>query len=130
MGIRFLDPERIESVREAINNDPEFRIASKHMCQDILVTVDDKQCIFKVHGGILTDIVLNPSPMDAWNFFIRAPEKSWKLFLMPVPPPFYHSLFGASVREDFQFGGDLEAMFAHYWATQRMLAVIRCLQNE
>ena len=129
MGIRFLDPERIENVRETINRDPEFRIASKHMCQDILVAADDKQCIFKVRDGVITDILLDPSPMDTWNFFIRAPEKSWELFLMPTPPPFYHSLFGASVRGDFQFGGDLEAMFAHYWATQRMLAVIRRLQN-
>jgi hypothetical protein len=130
MGIRFFDANRIESVREKINRDAEFRIASRLMSLDILVAADDKQCIFKVRDGVIIDILLNPSPMDAWSFFIKAPEKSWERFLMPAPPPFYHSLFGASVREDFQFGGDLEAMFAHYWATQRMFAVIRQFQNE
>jgi hypothetical protein len=34
------------------------------------------------------------------------------------------------MREDFEFGGNVEALFAHYWATQRMIAVMRQLQNE
>jgi hypothetical protein len=130
MEIYFLDPKRAETVRERINGDPEFLIAARYMSKDILIAADDQQCIFKVRDGVITDIVMNPSPMDPWDFFIKAPEKSWKLFLQPFPPPFFHSLFGAAIREDFQFGGDLEAMFAHYWATQRLLAMMRLLQNE
>jgi hypothetical protein len=130
MEIRFLDPKRVENVRERINSDPEFHIAARTMSQDILISADEKQCIFKVREGVMTEIVLNPSPMEPWDFFIKAPEKSWKLFLQSVPPPFFHSLFGAALREDFRFGGDIEAMFAHYWPTQRMLAIMRELQNE
>jgi len=130
MKIRFLDPNGVENVRERINSDPEFHIAARYMSQDILISADDKQCIFKVRDGFITDIVLNPSPMEPWGFFIKAPEKSWELFLQPLPPPFFHSLFGAAIRENFQFGGNVEAMFAHYWATQRMLAILRQLQNE
>ena len=130
MKIRFFDPEQVNEVREKINSDPEFRIAAKYMSQDILLASDEKQCIFKVLDGEIKNIVSNPSPMDRWGFFIRAPEKSWELFLQLKPPPFYHSLFGASLREDFQFGGDVEAMFAHYWATLRMFDVLRQMQNE
>lgn len=130
MKIRFLDPNGVENVRERINGDPEFHIAARYMSQDILISADDKQCIFKVRDGLITDLVLNPSPMEPWDFFIKAPEKSWELFLQPLPPPFFHSLFGAAIREDFQFGGNVEAMFAHYWATQRLLAIMRLLQNE
>jgi hypothetical protein len=130
MKIRFFDPEQLNNIRESINSDSEFRIASKYMSEDILLLSDDKQCIFKVRDGELVNIVLSPSPMDSWSFFIKAPEKSWDLFLRPKPPPFFHSLFGAALREDFQFGGDVEAMFAHYWATLRMFAVLRQLQNE
>jgi hypothetical protein len=128
--IRFLDSKGVKEVRERINRDPEFHIAARCMSQDILIAADDQQCIFKVRDGVITEIVLNPSPMEPWNFFIKAPEKSWRLFLQPIPPPFFHSLFGAALREDFQFGGDVEAMFAHYWATQRMLTMLRQLQNE
>jgi hypothetical protein len=130
MAVCFLDPKRTGNIRERINSDPEFHIAAKFMSQDILLDADDKQCIFKVRDGAITDIVMNPSPMDTWDFFIKAPEKSWELFLQSIPPPFFHSLFGAAIREDFKFGGNVEAMFAHYWATQRMLVIMRQLQNE
>lgn len=130
MKIRFYDPEQLKTVQERINSDPEFRIAAKYMSQDVLIAAGDKQCIFKIRDGVLNDIILSPSPMDSWSFFIKAPEKSWELFLRPKPPPFFHSLFGATLREDFQFGGDVEAMFAHYWATLRMFAVLRRFQNE
>jgi hypothetical protein len=130
MAVCFLDPKRVENIRERINRDPEFRIAARYMSQDILFEADGQQCIFKVCDGVVTDIVVNPSLMDPWDFFIKAPEKSWELFLQSIPPPFFHSVFGAAIREDFKFGGNVEAMFAHYWATQRMLAIMRQLQNE
>jgi hypothetical protein len=130
MTVHFLDSNRVGRIRERVNSDPEFHIAAKYMSQDILLAAGERQCLFKVHGGVVTEIIVNPSPMEAWDFFIKAPEKSWELFLQPLPPPFFHSLFGASIREDFQFGGDVEAMFAHYWAVQRLLAVMRLLHNE
>ena len=130
MAVCFLDPKRTENIRERINSDPEFRIAARYMSQDILLEADEKQCIFKVGDGVITDIVMNPSPMDPWDFFIKAPVRSWELFLQSVPPPFFHSVFGAAIRQDFKFGGNVEAMFAHYWATQRMLVIMRQLQNE
>jgi hypothetical protein len=130
MGIRFLDPNQIKYVQERINNDPEFCIAGKFVSQDILIGAGDAQCIFKVRDGLVTEIVLNPSPIDKWNFFIKAPEKSWELFLKAVPPPFYQGFFTAAMREDFQIGGDVEALFASYWAVQRMLTIMRELQNE
>jgi hypothetical protein len=100
------------------------------MSEDILIGVGDSQCIFKVRDGVVTEIMLNSTPMDKWSFFIKAPEKSWEKLLQPYPPPFYQAFFSAAMREDFQFGGDIEALFAHYWAIQRMLVVIRQLQNE
>jgi len=130
MGIRFLDPNQFKYVQERINSDPEFRIAAKFMSQDILIGAGDLQCIFKARDGLITEIALNPSPIDKWNFFIKAPEKSWELFLKLLPPPFYQGFFTATMREDFQFGGDVEALFAYYWAVQRLLNIMRELQNE
>jgi hypothetical protein len=130
MKIRFLNPKETEYVQERINSDPEFRIAAKFMTEDILFEAGDSQCIFKVRDGVITEILLNPTPMDRWDYFIKAPEKSWEKLLQPFPPPFYQGFFSASMREDFQFGGNLEDLFAYYWATQRLIAILRQLQNE
>jgi hypothetical protein len=130
MTIRFLDPQKLKYVREIINSDAEFKLAAKYMNQNVLLAAGESQCIFKIRDGVITELMLNPSPMESWDFFIKAPQTGWETFLQPLPPPFYHSLFGASIREDFQFGGNVEAMFAHYWATQRLLSILRLLQNE
>jgi hypothetical protein len=128
--IRFLNPKEIEYVRERVNSDPEFRIAAKFMSEDILFGVGDSQCIFEVRDGVATEIVLNPTPMDRWDYFIKAPEESWEKLLQPFPPPFCQGFFSAAVREDFQFGGNLEDLFAYYWATQQLISILRQLQNE
>jgi len=130
MEIHFLNPNEAADVRQRLNSDPEFRMAARFMSQDILIGVGDAKCIIRAREGIITEIVFNPSQIDKWNFFIRAPEKGWQLFLKPFPPPFYQGFFTAAMREDFEFGGDVEALFAHYWAVQRMLAVMREMQNE
>ena len=130
MKIRFLNPKEIEYVRERVNSDPEFRIAAKFMSEDIFLGAGDSPCIFKVRDGVVTEIVLNPTPMDRWDYFIKAPEKSWEKLLQPFPPPFYQGFFSATVQGDFQFGGNLEDLFAYYWATQRLISILRQLQNE
>jgi hypothetical protein len=113
-----------------MNSDPEFRLAARYMTEDILFGVGDSRCIVKVCDGVVKDIALKPTPVDKWDYFIKGPEKSWEKLLQPFPPPFYQGFFTAAMREDFEFGGNVEALFAHYWATQRMIAVMRQLQNE
>lgn len=130
MKIRFLNPKEIDYIRERMNSDPEFRLAARYMTEDILFGVGDSRCIVKVRDGVVKDIALNPTPVDKWDYFIKGPEKSWEKLLQPFPPPFYQGFFTAAMREDFEFGGNVEALFAHYWATQRMIAVMRQLQNE
>ncbi len=130
MTICFLEPRELKLIRGKVNDDPEFQLAARYMTRNILISAGESQCIFKICDGQVSEVVLNPSPMEPWDFFIKAPEKSWEIFLKPLPPPFYHSLFGASIREDFRFGGNIEAMFAHYWALQRLLTLLRKLQNE
>ena len=130
MKICFLKPQKLKLIPGKVNNDPEFKLSARYMTRNVLLSAGESQCIFKICDGQVSELVLNPSPMEPWDFFIKAPEKSWEIFLQPLPPPFYHSLFGASIREDFQFGGNIEAMFAHYWALQRMLSILRQIQNE
>lgn len=130
MSIRFLKADESELIRERINNDPEFRIAGKFLSEDIFFGVGDKQCIFKVRDGMVKEILLDPTPMDSWSFFLKAPEKSWEKLLQRFPPPFYQGFFTAAMREDFEFGGNLEVAFAYYWATQRIISIMREFQNE
>jgi hypothetical protein len=130
MGILFFDPGQKEFVRDAINSDPEFKLAAKFFSNDIQVAADTSKCIIKVRDGVITDIVLDPTFMDPWDFFIKASTDAWQKFLQPVPPPYHNSLFPAMIRQTFEVGGDLESLFAHFWPVNRMLDIMRELQNR
>jgi len=130
MKIIFLDPTQTEYLRNCINDDREFRLAANAFSKDILLRASDTKCIIKVRDGVITQIRLNPAPMDPWSFCITASAESWTKFLQLCPPPFYFDLYGSVVRQNFEVGGDIEALFTHFWAVTRMLDVMRQLQNE
>ncbi|MGD0915883.1 MAG: hypothetical protein ABSB22_05440 [Thermodesulfobacteriota bacterium] len=129
MGIRFLDPRHIRRFCEGISSDPEFKLAAKFMSQNILLGVGDSKCIVSIRDGIVAEFNLSPTFMDSWDFSIRATTESWEKLLSPLPPAFYHGLFAGMHRGTFSLDGNLEAAFAHFWAVNRMLDVMRQLQN-
>ena len=130
MSNRFLNSSETAHVRDAINSDPEFKLASRFFSKDILLIVADAKCIVKLHDGNVTEIKLNPTFMNPWSFFIKGSAETWQKFLQPIPPPFFTDLYGCISRQHFELGGDIEAAFAHYWALTRMLDVLRELENE
>ena len=130
MTIRFLNPSETAYVRDTINSDPEFRLASRFFSKDILLIVGDTKCIVKLRDGNVTEIKLNPTFMNPWSFLIKGSAETWQKFLQPIPPPTFTDLYGCISRQHFELGGDIEAAFAHYWALTRMLDVLRELEDE
>ena len=125
-----MNSSEVARVIEVINADPEFRLASRFFSQDILLIVGESKCIVKVRDGIVTELKLDPTFMNPWSFFIKGSGEAWQKFLHPLPPPFFTDLYGCIARQNFEIGGDIEAVFAHYWAVTRLLDVLRELQNE
>jgi hypothetical protein len=130
MTLRFIDPSEIAHVRDAINNDPEFKLASRFFSKDILLVVGESKCIIKMREGVVIEIKLDPTFMNPWSFFIKGSTETWQKFLQPIPPPFFTDLYGCISRQNFELGGDIEAAFAHYWALTRMLDILREIENE
>ena len=130
MAVRFINSSETVHVCDVINNDPEFKLASRFFSKDILLIVGDTKCIVKLRDGIVSEIKLNPTFMNPWSFFIKGSAETWQKFLQPMPPPTFTDLYGCISRQHFELGGDIEAAFAHYWALTRMLDVLRELENE
>ncbi len=130
MAVRFIEPNYVEVFREAINSDPEFKLAARFLSEDVLLEVGDCKCIVKVRDGVITQLKVENAFLDRWRFAIRAPVDSWEKFLQPVPPPHYDGLFGGMVRGNFRIEGDLPFALAYFWAMTRMLDVMRLVQNQ
>ena len=130
MTVRFINSSETAHVCDVINNDPEFKLASRFFSKDILLIVGDTKCIVKLRDGNVSEIKLNPTFMNPWSFFIKGSAETWQKFLQPIPPPFFTDLYGCISHQHCELGGDIEAAFAHYWALTRMLDVLRGLENE
>ncbi|MET0586745.1 MAG: alpha/beta hydrolase [Candidatus Binatia bacterium] len=125
----FLQQDQIIRVCHTLNNDQEFCRASRFFSKDILLAVDDAECIVKLRDGIVTQIQLNPTFMNPWSFFIKGSAAAWEKFLQRQPPAYFSDLSGLMARRHFDVGGDIEAMFAHFWAVNRMLDIFRECQT-
>lgn len=125
MKVIFLDSNKLDHLRNAINHDPEFKLAARYMSEDILLEADNSRCIFKVRDGILTEIKLGPSSDDHWSFSIKATAESWEKLLQSSPPPFYTGLNAGLIRGILQITGNEEVAFAYLWAMNRMLDIMR-----
>ncbi len=130
MTFRFINPSETSHVRDAINADPEFKLASRFFSKDILLVVGDSRCIIKMRDGVVSEIRLNSTFMNPWSFFIKGSAETWQKFLHPIPPPTFTDLYGCISRQHFELGGDIEVAFAHYWALTRMLDILREVENE
>ena len=130
MAVFFLDSNKVEQLRNAINNDAEFKLAARFMSEDILLEVADSRSIIKVRNGVVTEIKLNPRSDDDWSFSIKAIAESWDKLLQPSPPPFFTGLNAGMIRGNLEIVGNIEVAFAYYWAMNRMLDIMRQLQNK
>ena len=130
MKVVFLDSSKVEGLRNAINNDTEFKLAARFMSEDVLFEVDGSWCIVKIHDGVVTEIKLAPPSDDHWSFSIKATAESWDKLLQSSPPPFYTGLNAGMMRGNLQIIGNMEIAFAYLWAMNRMLDVMREQQNK
>ena len=130
MPVVFLDPKKLKGLQEAINDDPEFTMAARFMSENILFESDGSRCRITVRDGQIAEIKLNPPVDDPWSFSIMASAGSWDKLLQQSPPPFYTGLNAGMVRGNLQIMGDIEIAFAYLWAMNRMMDLMREVQNQ
>lgn len=123
----FLDTEKF---KDAVNSDPEFVIAGRYWNATIKLVVGDEVVIIRIRDGRLTE-VFEPSgrnfmiEVHEYDIHITAPASEWAQLLVDEPKAFYHDLFAAVTRHDFQWGGDVKMWFAYYGALRQMIYIMR-----
>ena len=121
-----LDREIAQIYLNAINADPEFRLAARFWNGSFRFSMEPEAAyVFRVRDGELVHVNREPTPFDAWDFEIAGPAEGWRQILKKVPPPFYQDVASAVFRHGFRLGGDLESFFAYHAALRRVVEVLR-----
>jgi hypothetical protein len=121
----FPSNEWMDKYREAVSSDQEMNVVGKFFDVDFLLGLGAKECLMQIRKGKISNILENPTPLDAWSFAIRGPEESWKKFIQPVPPPMFNDLFAGVFQGNFKLEGDIKVFMQNIRALYRMLDVMR-----
>ena len=114
----------VRAFEETVNRDGEFQIAGRFLDGALKLHFGDEALLVRFRNGKIDGIV-RPTLFDSADIAIRGSVASWREFLQPVPKPFFHDMFAAIVRKEFDWAGDSETFFAYYGAFRRMFQIMR-----
>jgi len=88
------------------NSDQTIAAMSKYYSCSFMFDMEACKVIIEMHDGKVKNINTNPGPLDAYDFALRASEKTWREFSQPIPKPMYHGIWSASFRKDLKIEGN------------------------
>ncbi len=109
---------------ELANDDPEFALAARMWNGDVLFASGGEALRMTVRDGRVTEVVRAAAGASA-RIRIIATADAWEKMLRPVPPPFYHDLFGAVARHGVLLLGEPTDVFPYYPALRRLIELLR-----
>tara|TARA_R110001592_G_scaffold197769_6_gene445811 strand:- start:5183 stop:5572 length:390 start_codon:yes stop_codon:yes gene_type:complete len=89
------------------NGDETIQAMAKYYTCTFMYDMEDSKVIIEMHDGKVKDINVDPRPLDAYDFALRASAETWREFAQPIPKPMYHGIWSASFRRDLKLEGNL-----------------------
>ena len=130
MSIRLMDANEAERFRVGINNDAEFKLVGRDMTVNMVIEVGGDQRLFKVREGEVRAIGRMVPMTDPVDLYIKGAYEFWNNLLSPVPPPRFQNLYAAMHAGNCEIAGNSELYNAYFPAINRMINVMRELQNN
>ena len=91
---------------EASDRDPTIWAMARNFTCSYLWDMGTQKVIVEMHDGKVYRINVDPAPMDAYDFALRASPQTWREFARPVPAPMYHGIWAANFRRDLKIEGN------------------------
>jgi hypothetical protein len=99
-----------EEFRALTDNDETIGAMAKYYTCSFLLDMGEAKVLIRMHDGKVEEIDVNPGPLDAYDFAIRASAETWRKFASPMPEPMFHGIWAASFREDMKLEGNITTM--------------------
>ena len=88
------------------DKDQTIAAMGKYYSCTFLWDMTDRKVIIEMHDGKVKHINVDPGPLDAYDFALRASAQTWREFAQPMPKPMFHGIWAASFREDLKIEGN------------------------
>lgn len=91
---------------EASDSDATIGAMARYFTCRYLWDMQDASVIVEMIDGKVYRMNIDPQPMDAFDFALRASAATWREFARPIPRPMYHGIWSASFRRDLRIEGN------------------------
>ena len=88
------------------NSDETIGAMAKYYTCSFMFDMEKAKVIIEMHDGKVKNINTNTSPLDPYDFALRASANTWKEFGQPMPKPMYHGIWSASFLRDLKIEGN------------------------
>ena len=88
------------------NGDETINAMAKYYTCSFMFDMENAKVIIEMHDCKVKNINTNPSPLDPYDFALRASAKTWREFGQPIPKPMYHGIWSASFLKDLKIEGN------------------------
>ena len=88
------------------NGDETINAMAKYYTCSFMFDMENAKVIIEMHDGKVKNINTNPSPLDPYDFALRASANTWREFGQTMPKPMYHGIWSASFLKDLKIEGN------------------------
>ena len=88
------------------NGDETIKAMAKYYTCSFMFDMEKAKMIIEMHDGKVKNINTSPSPLDPYDFALRASAQTWREFGQSMPKPMYHGIWSASFLKDLKIEGN------------------------
>jgi hypothetical protein len=114
-----------DAFAQATNEDPELAAHGTYYSCSYMLDMEEQQVIVDMHGGKVEKVNLEPQPLDAYQFALRAPADTWRGMGEEEPKPMYHGIWAAAFRKGLSMEGDLLVLMQNLRCFTRQIEILR-----
>jgi hypothetical protein len=114
-----------ESFAKATNDDALIGAQGRHYSCTYMLDMGERRVIVEMHKGRVETINLDPQPLDAYQFALRAPAATWRGMGEHMPKPMYHGIWAASFRKQLSMEGELLVLMQNLNCFTRQVELLR-----
>lgn len=119
------DDRWAEDLRRVTDSDPELSAHGRYYSCSFLLDMEERRYLVRMHHGKVEEVMVDPEPMEQYQFAIAASSDTWRKFCREVPPAMYHGLWSTSFRRDMRLEGDLLVLMQNLRCVTRHMELLR-----
>lgn len=116
---------RAEQFRQLSDADEEIQAHGQYFSCSYLLDMIEHAYLVRMHRGTVEDLIVDPDPLEPYDFAIRAGRETWEGFCSATPPPMCHGIWSATFQRDMSLEGNHLVLMQNLRVLTRQLELLR-----